>query len=256
MTSSTSVTRRPATSGPSASLQVPYSLASLRTKQRRAARSRALRHRRDRDAAELEPAEQLGVRGQQRRPSARRPARGGRGRTRRGTCRSTPSACPERSVNSPVSRQHASMSRARSESAAGTAELMAASVAGVLAATASTASPPTIFSQMSALAVATGSVNLGQGFPDADGPPSVIDAGGRGAARRAQPVRARSRRPRAAAGDRPAPAAALRPRPRPGHARSSSPPAAPRRSPPRCSGWSTRATRSSCSSPTTTPTSR
>ena len=31
MTSSTSVTRRPATSGPSASLQVPYSLAFLRT---------------------------------------------------------------------------------------------------------------------------------------------------------------------------------------------------------------------------------
>lgn len=35
---------------------------------------------------------------------------------------------------------------------------------------------PTIFSQMSALAVSTGSVNLGQGFPDADGPPSVIAA--------------------------------------------------------------------------------
>ncbi len=34
--------------------------------------------------------------------------------------------------------------------------------------------PPTIFSQMSALAVRTQSVNLGQGFPDVDGPPSVI----------------------------------------------------------------------------------
>ncbi|HEU4811165.1 MAG TPA: pyridoxal phosphate-dependent aminotransferase [Nocardioides sp.] len=34
--------------------------------------------------------------------------------------------------------------------------------------------PPTIFSQMSALAVRTRSVNLGQGFPDVDGPPSVI----------------------------------------------------------------------------------
>ncbi len=33
---------------------------------------------------------------------------------------------------------------------------------------------PTIFSQMSALAIRTGSVNLGQGFPDADGPPTVI----------------------------------------------------------------------------------
>jgi N-succinyldiaminopimelate aminotransferase len=35
---------------------------------------------------------------------------------------------------------------------------------------------PTVFSAMSALAVRTGSVNLGQGFPDADGPPSVIEA--------------------------------------------------------------------------------
>jgi N-succinyldiaminopimelate aminotransferase len=34
--------------------------------------------------------------------------------------------------------------------------------------------PPTIFSQMSALAVRTQSVNLGQGFPDVDGPPAVI----------------------------------------------------------------------------------
>ena len=34
----------------------------------------------------------------------------------------------------------------------------------------------TIFAEMSALAVATGSINLGQGFPDEDGPPEVIDA--------------------------------------------------------------------------------
>jgi N-succinyldiaminopimelate aminotransferase len=34
--------------------------------------------------------------------------------------------------------------------------------------------PPTIFSEMSALAVRTESVNLGQGFPDVDGPPGVI----------------------------------------------------------------------------------
>src|SRR4051795_3157966 len=33
---------------------------------------------------------------------------------------------------------------------------------------------PTIFTQMSALAMRTGSVNLGQGFPDQDGPPEVI----------------------------------------------------------------------------------
>ena len=39
--------------------------------------------------------------------------------------------------------------------------------------------PPTIFSTMSALAVRTGSVNLGQGFPDADGPASVLEAAGR-----------------------------------------------------------------------------
>jgi N-succinyldiaminopimelate aminotransferase len=36
--------------------------------------------------------------------------------------------------------------------------------------------PPTIFTTMSALAVRTGSVNLGQGFPDTDGPPSVVEA--------------------------------------------------------------------------------
>jgi len=34
----------------------------------------------------------------------------------------------------------------------------------------------TIFGEMSALAVATGSVNLGQGFPDTDGPAAVLDA--------------------------------------------------------------------------------
>ena len=34
----------------------------------------------------------------------------------------------------------------------------------------------TIFAEMSALAVATGSVNLGQGFPDTDGPIEVADA--------------------------------------------------------------------------------
>jgi len=36
--------------------------------------------------------------------------------------------------------------------------------------------PPTIFSEMSALAVRTGSLNLGQGFPDQDGPPAVVEA--------------------------------------------------------------------------------
>src|SRR5271170_837765 len=34
----------------------------------------------------------------------------------------------------------------------------------------------TIFSEMSALATATGSVNLGQGFPDTDGPREIAEA--------------------------------------------------------------------------------
>src|SRR2546423_12617479 len=34
----------------------------------------------------------------------------------------------------------------------------------------------TIFAEMSALAVATGSVNLGQGFPDTDGPAEIAQA--------------------------------------------------------------------------------
>jgi N-succinyldiaminopimelate aminotransferase len=37
----------------------------------------------------------------------------------------------------------------------------------------------TIFAEMSALAVATGSVNLGQGFPDTDGPRAVAEAAAR-----------------------------------------------------------------------------
>lgn len=34
----------------------------------------------------------------------------------------------------------------------------------------------TIFAEMSALAVRTGAINLGQGFPDTDGPPEVLEA--------------------------------------------------------------------------------
>src|SRR5690349_22784951 len=34
----------------------------------------------------------------------------------------------------------------------------------------------TIFTEMSALAARTGSVNLGQGFPDTDGPPEMLAA--------------------------------------------------------------------------------
>jgi N-succinyldiaminopimelate aminotransferase len=39
--------------------------------------------------------------------------------------------------------------------------------------------PPTIFTTMSALAARTGAVNLGQGFPDTDGPASVLAAADR-----------------------------------------------------------------------------
>ncbi|QEO10882.1 pyridoxal phosphate-dependent aminotransferase [Protaetiibacter larvae] len=35
---------------------------------------------------------------------------------------------------------------------------------------------PTIFAEMSALATATGAINLGQGFPDEDGPAAVLEA--------------------------------------------------------------------------------
>lgn len=38
------------------------------------------------------------------------------------------------------------------------------------------AARPTIFAEMSALAARTGAVNLGQGFPDVDGPASVLEA--------------------------------------------------------------------------------
>ena len=41
---------------------------------------------------------------------------------------------------------------------------------------------------MSALAVRTGSVNLGQGFPDADGPPTVVEAAVDAMRAGAQPV--------------------------------------------------------------------
>ncbi len=46
--------------------------------------------------------------------------------------------------------------------------------AGLLATDGSVA--PTIFAEMSALAARTGAINLGQGFPDEDGPAEVLDA--------------------------------------------------------------------------------
>src|SRR4051812_28800922 len=36
----------------------------------------------------------------------------------------------------------------------------------------------TIFAEMTALAQSTGAINLGQGFPDTDGPSAVVEAGG------------------------------------------------------------------------------
>lgn len=50
----------------------------------------------------------------------------------------------------------------------------AAAGAGLLAPDGSVA--PTIFAEMSALAAQTGAINLGQGFPDTDGPAAVLDA--------------------------------------------------------------------------------
>ena len=114
----------------------------------------------------------------------------------------------------------------------------------------------TIFAEMSSLAVATGSINLGQGFPDTDGPREVLDAAIARDQRRPQPVPAGPRHAGAAPGDRDAPAAVLRLAVRPRHARCSSPPAPPRRWPARCSGCSTPATRSCCSSRCTTATRR
>lgn len=46
--------------------------------------------------------------------------------------------------------------------------------AGLLAADGTVA--PTIFAEMSAAAARTGAINLGQGFPDEDGPPEVLEA--------------------------------------------------------------------------------
>ena len=72
----------------------------------------------------------------------------------------------------------------------------------------------TIFAEMSALAARTGAINLGQGFPDTDGPRAMLDAAV-AAIRGPQPVPARSGRPGAARGGRGAPAALLRARRRP-----------------------------------------
>ena len=114
----------------------------------------------------------------------------------------------------------------------------------------------TIFAEMSALAVQTGSVNLGQGFPDTDGPSALLDAAaeairtghnqyppGPGIPELRRAIAAHQQRYYGTRPSTPTP-------------RCSSPPAPPRRSPPRCWRSPARATRSSCSSRTTTPTPR
>ena len=111
----------------------------------------------------------------------------------------------------------------------------------------------TIFTRMTALAERDGRGQPRPGLPRRGRAGGDHRGRGRRAARRPQPVRAAARRAGAARGDRRAPAAALRHRARPG-TRSRSPSARPRRSPPRCSRWSSPATRCSCSTPATTAT--
>ena len=72
-----------------------------------------------------------------------------------------------------------------------------------------------IFTEMSALAVETGAINLGQGFPDEDGPAAVLEAAQaamRNGHNQYAPLPGRAG---AARGDRRAPAALLRARGRP-----------------------------------------
>ena len=113
----------------------------------------------------------------------------------------------------------------------------------------------TIFAEMSALAVRTGAINLGQGFPDTDGPEEVREAAvralrdGRGNQYPPGP-----RRPRAAHRHRRAPAALLRPGVRPGHRGPGHRGRHRGHRRRRCSRCWSRATRSSPWSRTTTPT--
>ena len=75
----------------------------------------------------------------------------------------------------------------------------------------------TIFAEMSALALTTGSVNLGQGFPDADGPAEIAAAAAAAIMEAGEPVPARPGHPRAAARGGRAPEAVLRAGPGSGH---------------------------------------
>ena len=115
----------------------------------------------------------------------------------------------------------------------------------------------TIFAEMSALATATGAVNLGQGFPDTDGPAAVAQAAADAVALRTrQPVPTRPGHTGAASSHRRNTSAPSTASPWTPTTRCSSPPVPPRPSRPPCSRWSTRATRSWRSSRSTTPTPR
>ena len=246
MTSSTSVIRRPATSGPSASLQVPYSLAFLRTK------------RAGRPVRALSTAT-IGTPPSSRPPSSSvssgssgcicattRASRSGWA-SKRYLSKYSDATVPERSVNSPVSRQTASMSRARSGSAA---DVMGPTLgqgrgAGggyrhrrdpATRATAGRRPADDLHHDVRA----RGPHRLGEpraGLPRR-GRTGVGGRGGvPGAARGTQPVRPGPRRPRAPPGRRAAPAGALRHRPGPGQPGRRHRRAPPRPSPPPCSRW-------------------
>ena len=113
----------------------------------------------------------------------------------------------------------------------------------------------TIFAEMSALAVQTGSINLGQGFPDTDGPQEILRAaadalaGGQNQYPPGPGIPRCARRSAGINGD--AMGSTTTPTPK-----CWSPRAPPRRSPPRCSPVVTPGTRSCSSSRITTPTPR
>ena len=98
--------------------------------------------------------------------------------------------------------------------------------------------PPTIFSEMSALAVRTGASTSGRGSPTGTVRAGAVEAAVEALRAGRNQYAARPRRPRAARGGRRAPGPALRHRPRPRPPRWWSPPARPRRSRPRSSRWS------------------
>ena len=90
-----------------------------------------------------------------------------------------------------------------------------------------------IFAEMTALARRHDAINLGQGFPNFDGPDFVKQAAIEAMRARPQPVRPDARPAGAAAGGGRSPAALLRPRRTTPRARSRSTPGPPRRSAPR-----------------------